>query len=226
MRHRLSKFCYCTLKSISSAKAVFSRNKMKSLIVFLDFVILLGTIKGIDSLASYYVPWEARPTVDTGERTNVRAGPSTSYDILFKLPIKPKPAKAKIIGEVNDWYRLISEHGAPCAECKFKTDSQLDEQCEDLGPGEVCEPGGMARKDTMKKIPTKQPDIIRVVSFMLHNPPWPVFAICLLWFWPRIRSWLWNERYTILCQRIKEWCSSSDGEQQSNATSPVGSDLT
>ena len=198
--------------------------KMKLFVIILDVCLLLLSVKGIDDLSNYYVPWEAQPTVDEGKRTNVRAGPSTSYDILFKLPIEPNPAKAKIIGELNDWYRLTSENGAPCAECKFKTVSKLNEQCKDLGPGEICEPGGMVRKDTMEKIRTDEIDIIRVLSYMMQNPPWPLVAIFLLWFWPRVRSRLCNSHFKEFLDHISKRYRTNRQEQSapesSNAETP------
>ena len=52
----------------------------------------------------------------------------------------------------------------------------------------------MVRQDTLKPYARTSKDMHdSKVKYILENPPWHLIAIVLLWFWPRLRSMLWQK---------------------------------
>ena len=77
-------------------------------------------------LRDFYVPWEAQVAKVEKGRTNVRAGPSISYELLFKLRISPNWVRL-IVGQTNDWYMLETQDGVQ-ENCKYSTREESAEQ--------------------------------------------------------------------------------------------------
>lgn len=182
---------------MNDLRHIWRKRKRLPALLVIDLVLFFIGIVLVFPLGEFYVPWEAQVVEVQKGRTNVRAGPSKEYDILFKLPITPKLGTATIIGETNDWYELETQDGVPCKEeCKYTTDDELKKHCESPEETSTCRLRGMSRRDTLEPRPTEILErLARIFSFTVQNLHYLLYAI-ILWYLPLLRSYLrsliWN----------------------------------
>ena len=187
----------------------------------IDIVIMLTSAAGIADLGSLYIPWDAQVAGDGN--TRVRVGPSTDYDIKFLLPDKPARAQACIIGVIADWYLVVSDYGVESNSYKGFTQCEIYMQCKETNTEkgksktsdqDFCQRGGMSRIDTMEKAPKAQSEPVRILKYVLANPPWRIIiSITLFWFWSRLRSCFDPNNFQGTCRFLRSLVTCSNSTQ-------------
>ena len=173
----------------SAPRNLWRKKKRILIIVVFDVFLFLGGYALFVPLREFYVPWAAQVAEVEEGRTRVREGPSSNYEILFKLPIEPKLGTALIVRQINDWYELETEDGVPCPnECTYSTKEKLDENCLNADASTTCRLEGMSRRDKMEPIATTDWErILSTLRYLFQNPHYLLIAFFLSYL-PLLRS--------------------------------------